>query len=129
MTEFDRGHRQDPEHTMQGSTSLNTSPEEVWDLITTASAITEWYDSWDAVEYEAADLRLRVGSTFRLTRHRDGRDEAARCRVTVAQAPTRLQWEQSGRDVPTMLVTFEVAADDTVAGRTQLHHTRSWRAR
>lgn len=111
---------------MQGWTSLNTSPEQVWELITTASAIPEWYDRWDCVDFEVGDLRLRVGSTFRLTGHRDGRDEAARCRVTMAQAPSRLQWEQSGDGVPTMVVTFSVVADDDAPGRTQLRHTRSW---
>ena len=126
MTEFHRRQRRAAAHTLNGSTSINASPEEVWDLITTVNTIPEWYDTWDSVDHETADLRLQVGTTFRLISHRNSRDHTARCRVTDARAPTRLQWEQSALHAPTMLVTFLVIADDTATGTTQLHHTRSW---
>ena len=90
------------------------------------NTVPQWYDTWDSVDYDTADLRLRVGSTFRLINHRNARDQTAHCRVTYAQAPTRLQWEQSALHVPTILVTFVVVADDSATGTTQLHHTRSW---
>jgi uncharacterized protein YndB with AHSA1/START domain len=126
VTVFHRSQRRGTVHTLHGSTSINASPEEVWELITTVNTIPQWYDTWDSVDHETADLRLRVGTTFRLISHRNGRDHTARCRVTDTQAPTRLQWEQLALHVPTILVTFLVIADETVTGATQLHHTRSW---
>lgn len=121
-----RRQRQGAVRTLNGSTSINASPEKVWELITTVNTIPEWYDAWDSVEPEAADLQLQVGTTFRLVSRRNGGLHTARCRVTDAKAPTRLQWEQSALHVPTVLVTFLVTADGTLAGTTLLHHTRSW---
>lgn len=126
MTVFQRHQRRGTVHTLNGSTSINASPDEVWELITTVKTIPEWYDTWDSVDHETADLRLRVGTTFRLISHRNGRAHTARCKVTDARTPARLQWEQSALHVPTTLVTFLVIADDTGTGTTQLHHTRSW---
>jgi uncharacterized protein YndB with AHSA1/START domain len=126
VTVFHRRQSGGTVRTLNGSTGINASPDEVWELITTVNTIPEWYDTWDSVDHERTDLRLRVGTTFHLIGHRNGRDHTARCRVTDAQAPTRLQWEQSALHVPTILVTFLVVADDTVTGTTQLHHNRSW---
>ena len=126
MTAFHQSQHRGTAHTVNRSTSINAAPEEVWDLITTVNTIPEWYDTWDFVDHDTADLRLRVGTTFRLIGHRNGRHHTARCRVTDAQAPTRLQWEQSALHVPNVLVTFVVIADDTATGTTQLHQTRSW---
>ncbi|WGI35033.1 SRPBCC family protein [Mycolicibacterium aubagnense] len=121
-----RRQRQDTVQTLNGSISINASAEKVWELITTVNTIPEWYDAWDSVDPETADVRLQLGTTFRLISRRKGRDHTARCRVTDAQAPTRLQWEQSALHVPTMLVTFLVIADGNLTGPTLLHHTRSW---
>ena len=51
-------------------------------MITTVDTVCEWYDTWDTVENDTTDPRLRVGSSFHLTRYRRGRGETARCRVT-----------------------------------------------
>lgn len=123
MTHPPRGQR----HTSSGSIRVNAPPETVWDFITTVATIYEWYDTWDTVDNDTADPRLRVGSSFHLTRRSDGRDETARCEVTELAAPTRLCWEQSSPQDPTMTVAF-VLKPGTDSGTTELEHTRTWTA-
>lgn len=115
--------------TQTGSIRLTAPPEAIWELITTVDTICEWYDTWDTVQNDTTDPRLRVGSSFHLTRHRRGRgrdrDETARCRVTDLTAPSRLCWEQSGPLTPTMTVAF-LLIPGTDTGTTELRHTRTW---
>lgn len=111
--------------TQTESIGISAPPETVWELITTADTICEWYDTWDTVEHDTAEPRLRVGTSFRLTRHRLGRDDTAHCRVTDICATSQLQWEQSSPHTPTMLVTFHlIPGADT--GTTEVRHTRTW---
>ncbi|OMC07365.1 SRPBCC domain-containing protein [Mycobacterium sp. SP-6446] len=105
------------------SIRLAAPPEKVWNLITTVAGIAEWYDTWDAVEHAAEDQRLQVGTSFRLIRHRRGRDDTALCRVTSLRAPRRLSWVQYTPHLPTMSVEFQLLPAD---GATLLEHTRSW---
>jgi uncharacterized protein YndB with AHSA1/START domain len=107
--------------TLSQSVRLAAPPDKVWDLITAVAGITDWYDTWDAVEHE--DPRLEVGTSFRLIRHRVGRIETALCRVTSVQPPSRLRWVQSAPRQPAMSVEFRLVADAT---GTVLSHTRSW---
>ncbi|OBI87443.1 SRPBCC family protein [Mycobacterium sp. 1245805.9] len=106
------------------SVRIAAPPDEVWELITRVAGITDWYDAWDAVQHSAGEDRLRVGTSFRLIRRRNGRDDTALCRVTSMQPCRRLCWVQYAPDVPAMSVEFELAAE-TDAG-TLLSHTRSW---
>jgi uncharacterized protein YndB with AHSA1/START domain len=101
-------------------------PAKVWELITTIDLITEWYDTWDAVEHTADDERLEVGTSFRLIRHRVGRDDTALCRVTSVEAPRRLCWLQHAPREPSMSVEFQLVADAEGATGTWLNHTRTW---
>lgn len=112
-------------NTLSGSIRLAAPPEKVWELITTVASITEWYDTWDAVEHAVGDERLRVGTSFRLIRHRRrrGRDETALCRVTLLQPRERLSWVQYAPHLPTMSVEFRILPD---GGGSLLSHTRSW---
>lgn len=112
-------------HTMTGTILVAAPPETVWDLITTVDTVCEWYDTWDSVVNDTTDPRMRVGTSFRLTRHRRGRDETARCRVTELAAPTRSCWEQSAPHTPTVSVTF-LLIPGTDTGTTELRHTRTW---
>ena len=113
-------------HTQTGSINITAAPEKVWELITSVDAICEWYDTWDTVEHDSADPRIRVGTVFRLTRHRTrGRDDTAHCRVTDLAAPTRLEWTQSAPHLPTMSVAF-LLIPDADTGTTELRHTRTW---
>ena len=98
----------------------------MWDLITTVASITEWYDTWDAVEHAADDERLQVGTSFRLIRHRIGRDDTALCRVTSLQAPRRLCWVQYAPRRPTMTVEFQLLPETEGSTGTLLNHTKSW---
>lgn len=109
--------------TLSKSIRLAAPPEKVWNLITTVAGIAEWYDTWDAVEHAAEDQRLEVGLSFRLIRHRRGRDDTALCLVTSLRAPRRFSWVQYAPDLPTMSVEFQLLPDD---GATLLEHTRSW---
>ena len=112
-------------HTQTGSIRITAPPETVWELITTVDTVCEWYDTWDTVENDTTDPRLRVGTSFHLTRHRRGRGETARCRVTDLTVPTRLCWEQSAPHTPTMSVAF-LLIPGTDTGTTELRHTRTW---
>jgi uncharacterized protein YndB with AHSA1/START domain len=112
-------------HTLTGSVHITAPPETVWELITTVDTVCQWYDTWDTVHNDTADPRLRVGSSFHLTRYRRGRDETARCRVTDLSAPTRLCWEQSAPHTPTMSVAF-LLVPGTDPGTTELRHTRTF---
>jgi uncharacterized protein YndB with AHSA1/START domain len=76
--------------TLSESIRIAAPPERVWDMITTVAGITQWYDTWDAVEHAAEDQRLQVGTSFRLIRHRRGRGDTALCRVTSVQPGRRL---------------------------------------
>lgn len=112
--------------THTGSITITAPPETVWELLTTVDAICAWYDSWDTARNDTTDPRLRVGSSFHLTRHRGRRRaETARCQVTDLTAPSRLRWEQSTPHKPTVSVEFLlVPGPDT--GTTELRHTRTW---
>jgi uncharacterized protein YndB with AHSA1/START domain len=109
--------------TLSDSIRIAAPPDEVWNLITTVASITEWYDSWDAVEHSGADQHLHVGTSFRLIRHRLGRDDTALCRVTSLRPRTQLCWLQYAPHRPTMSVEFRLHPD---TGGTLLNHTRSW---
>ena len=113
-------------HTLSGSIRLAAPPEKVWDLITTVASITEWYDTWDAVEHAADNERLQVGTSFRLIRHRIGRDDTALCRVTSLQAPRRLCWVQYASRRPTMTVEFQLLPETEGSTGTWVNHTKSW---
>jgi uncharacterized protein YndB with AHSA1/START domain len=113
-------------HTLSGSIRVAAPPDEVWDLITTVATITEWYDSWDRVEHAADDERLQVGTSFRLIRHRIGRDDTALCRVTALQPPRRLCWVQYAARLPTISVEFHLLPDTEGTTATLLNHTRTW---
>ena len=106
------------------SICIAAPPDQVWELITTVAGITQWYDAWDAVEHSADDERLQVGTSFRLIRRRNGREDTALCRVTSVQPRRRLCWVQYAPRLPAMSVEFELAPE-TDAG-TLLSHTRSW---
>ena len=125
MTVLRSRHRRRAVHTQTGSISIAAAPETVWELITTLESICQWYDTWDTVQYDTADPRLRVGASFQLIRHRRGRDDTTRCMVTDLTAPTRLQWEQSSPRLPTMSVTF-LLIPDADTSTTELQHTRTW---
>jgi uncharacterized protein YndB with AHSA1/START domain len=112
-------------HTHTGSISIAAPPATVWELITTADTICEWYDTWDTVEHDTAETRLRVGTSFLLTRHRLGRDDTARCRVIDLSAQSWLRWEQSSAHTPTMSVTFHLIPG-AETGTTEVRHTRTW---
>jgi uncharacterized protein YndB with AHSA1/START domain len=113
-------------HTVSGSIRLAAPPVKVWELITTVARISEWYDTWDAVEHAADEERLRVGTSFRLIRHRIGGDDTALCRVTAVEAPRRLCWLQRAPQLPAMSVEFQLVPDIEGTIGTLLHHTRTW---
>ena len=113
-------------HTLSKSICIAAPPAKVWELITTVARITEWYDTWDAVEHAADDERLQVGTSFRLIRHRIGRDDTALCRVTSLQAPRRLCWVQYAPRRPTMTVEFRLLPETEGSTGTLLNHTKSW---
>jgi uncharacterized protein YndB with AHSA1/START domain len=112
--------------TLSQSIRLAATPGKVWDLITTVTSIAEWYDNWDTVEHAADAERLQVGTSFRLIRHRIGRDDTAVCRVTALQAPTRLCWVQYAPHQPTVMVEFQLLPDADGTTGTWVKHTRSW---
>jgi uncharacterized protein YndB with AHSA1/START domain len=112
--------------TLSDSIRITAPPDKVWDLITTVASITEWYDTWDAVEHRPDDQRLQVGTSFRLIRHRGGREDTALCRVTLLQARRRLCWVQSAPHLPTTSVEFVLSPETGGAAGTVLNHTRSW---
>ncbi|SPM28686.1 SRPBCC family protein [Mycobacterium terramassiliense] len=112
--------------TLSDSIRIAAPPERVWELITTVAGITEWYDTWDAVEHAADDERLQVGTSFRLIRHRVGGDDTALCRVTSLLPPRRLCWVQYAPHLPTMSVEFRLLPEPDGTAGTLLRHTRSW---
>jgi uncharacterized protein YndB with AHSA1/START domain len=112
--------------TLSGSIRVAAPPAKLWELITTIAKITEWYDSWDAVEHDPDEERLQVGTSFRLIRHRVGRNDIALCRVTFVAAPRRLCWLQFARKLPPMSVEFQLLPDADTAAGTLLNHTISW---
>jgi uncharacterized protein YndB with AHSA1/START domain len=118
--------RRTKNRTLSDSIRIAAPPDKVWDLITTVAGIAEWYDGWDTVEHDADDQRLQVGTSFRLTRHRSGRDDTAVCRVTSLEAPRRLGWVQYSPHRPAMSVEFRLLPDSDGAAGTLLSHTRSW---
>jgi uncharacterized protein YndB with AHSA1/START domain len=113
-------------HTLSRSIRVAAPPVKVWELITTVARVTEWYDTWDVVEHATGDERLQVGTSFRLIRHRIGRDETALCRVTAVEPPRRLCWLQQGRRLPSMSVEFQLLPDTEGATGTWVNHTRRW---
>ena len=98
--------------TLSESIRIAAPPHKVWDLITSVASITEWYDAWDAVEHAADDEQLQLGTSFRLIRHRGGRDDAALCRVTSLQPRRRLCWVQYAPHLPAMSVEFHASPRD-----------------
>jgi uncharacterized protein YndB with AHSA1/START domain len=114
------------DHTLSGSIRVAAPPVKVWELITTIAGITNWYDTWDAVEHAADEERLQVGTSFRLIRHRIGRNDTALCRVTSSEAPTRLCWLQYAPKLPPMSVEFRLVPDPEGATGTWVNHTRRW---
>ena len=107
------------------SITINAAPEKVWDLITRIDTMTDWYDTWDRVETAASDTHMRAGVSFRLFRRRASHaEDVAQCFVTELCEFTRLQWEQSQPDNPTVLVTFELLPDAT-GDTTELRQDRS----
>jgi uncharacterized protein YndB with AHSA1/START domain len=113
-------------HTLSRSVRLAAPPVKVWELITTVARITEWYDTWDAVEPATDEERLQVGTSFRLIRHRIGRDDTALCHVTSVEPPRRLCWLQHAPQLPAMAVEFQLVPDIEGTIGTLLHHTRTW---
>jgi uncharacterized protein YndB with AHSA1/START domain len=113
-------------HTLSRSIRIAAPPAKVWELITTVARVTEWYDTWDAVEHATGDERLQVGTSFRLIRHRIGRDETALCRVTSVEPPRRLCWLQQARRLPLVSVEFQLVPGTEGAGGTWMNHTRTW---
>jgi uncharacterized protein YndB with AHSA1/START domain len=113
-------------HVLSKSIRVAAAPAKVWELITTVARITEWYDTWDAVEPTAGEERLQVGTSFRLIRHRVGRDDTALCRVSALDAPRRLCWLQYDPKLRPMAVEFQVRPETDGATGTLLSHTKSW---
>jgi uncharacterized protein YndB with AHSA1/START domain len=113
-------------HTLSRSIRVAAPPAKVWELITTVARITEWYDTWDAVEHATDEERLQVGTSFRLIRHRIGRDDTALCRVTSVDAPRYLRWLQYAPKLPPMSVEFQLVPDPEGATGTWVNHTRTW---
>jgi uncharacterized protein YndB with AHSA1/START domain len=113
-------------YTLSRSIRVAAPLVKVWELITTVARITEWYDTWDAVEHAADEERLQVGTSFRLIRHRIGRDDTAVCRVTSVEAPRRLCWLQHAPQLPPMSVEFHLVPDAEGATGTWVNHTRTW---
>jgi uncharacterized protein YndB with AHSA1/START domain len=112
--------------TLSRSIRVAAPPVKVWELITTVARITEWYDTWDAVEHAGDEERLQVGTSFRLIRHCVGRDDIALCRVTSVEAPRRLCWLQHGPQLPSLSVEFQLVPDTEGATGTWVNHTRTW---
>jgi uncharacterized protein YndB with AHSA1/START domain len=113
-------------HTLSRSIRIAAPPAKVWELITTVARITEWYDTWDAVEHAADEEQLQVGTSFRLIRHRIGRDDTALCRVTAVESPRRVCWLQYARKLPPMSVEFQLVPDAEGTAGTWVNHTRTW---
>jgi uncharacterized protein YndB with AHSA1/START domain len=113
-------------HTLSRSIRIAAPPVKVWELITTVARITDWYDTWDAVEHAADEERLQVGTSFRLIRHRIGRDDVAVCRVTSLEAPRCFCWVQHAPRVPPVWVEFHLVADAEDGTATWVNHTRTW---
>jgi uncharacterized protein YndB with AHSA1/START domain len=112
--------------TLSRSIRIAAPPAKVWELITTVARVTEWYDTWDAVEHATGDERLQVGTSFRLIRHRIGRDDTALCRVTSVEPPRRLCWLQHAPQLPLVSVEFRLLPDPEGATSTWVNHTRTW---
>ena len=101
------------------SIGIAKPPEAVWNVLTNAEQIADWYDDWDTVEYSCPGEPVRVGSTFRLSR----RDSSAWCRVVVAEPPHRLHWLEVSDDGFEVSVEFCVRPDEV--GGTVLTHTKT----
>jgi uncharacterized protein YndB with AHSA1/START domain len=113
-------------HSLSRSIRVAAAPAKVWELITTVARITEWYDSWDAVEPADDEERLQVGTSFRLIRYCTGGDDTALCRVIAAEAPRRLAWLQHASQLPTVSVEFQLRPDTESTTDTWVNHTRTW---
>jgi uncharacterized protein YndB with AHSA1/START domain len=113
-------------HTLSRSIRIAAPPIKVWELITTVARISDWYDVWDAVEHAADEERLQVGTSFRLIRHRVGRDDTALCRVTSLEAPRWFCWLQHAPRLPPMSVEFHLVPDAQAGTGTWVNHTRTW---
>jgi uncharacterized protein YndB with AHSA1/START domain len=113
-------------HTLSRSIRIAAPPATVWELLTTVARITEWYDTWDAVEHAADEERLQAGTSFRLIRHRVGRDDIAVCHVISVEPPRRVCWLQHAPQMPVMSVEFQLLPDTEGPTGTWLNHTRSW---
>jgi uncharacterized protein YndB with AHSA1/START domain len=113
--------------TLSTSIRIDAPPEVVWNLISTLADIPDWYDNWDTVETGAADGRLRVDASFRLTRRHAGGLDTALCRVTSLDERKRLCWVELAPDRPAMSVEFRLGLpEDASPTVTLLHHTVGW---
>jgi uncharacterized protein YndB with AHSA1/START domain len=112
-------------HALSRSIHIDAPPAKVWELITTVARVIEWYDAWDAVEHAANEERLRVGTSFRLIRHRIGRDATALCCVTSLEPLRRLCWLQCASRLPLMSVEFQLLPDTDGRTGTWMNHTRT----
>ncbi|WP_319456468.1 MULTISPECIES: SRPBCC family protein [unclassified Mycobacterium] len=104
---------------LTSSISIAKPPGILWNLLTAAEGLTDWYDNWDAVDYTGDRGFLRVGSTFRLLRQ----GNSAWCRVTLADPPHLLRWLEVADGGVTVAVEFRLKSDET--GGTVLIHTKT----
>lgn len=109
---------------LTSSLGITSSAETVWNLLTAADGIADWYDDWESVvDYQGPQGFLHVGSTFRLLR----RGTSAWCRVTVADPPHRLRWLEIADDGDAVAVEFRLERDGTDG--TVVTHTKTLIAR
>lgn len=112
--------------TLSTSIRIDASPDVVWNLITTLATIPDWYDNWDVAEALTEDARLRVGTSFRLTRRHAGGVDTAVCRVTSLDELKRLCWMEFASDRPTMSVEFRLGPPpDAPRTGVVLHHDKT----
>ncbi len=104
---------------------INAPPVKVWDVITRAGSISDWYEGWDRILSAETGCAVRQGLSFRLVRNTKGGEEVAECTITELLPGVRLQWVESSPRKPTTTVTFDLVALPDGRG-TALHQTRSW---
>lgn len=102
---------------LTSSLDIASSAENVWNLLTAVEGIADWEVA--AVDHQAPQGFLRVGSTFRLLRQ----GTSARCRVTVADLPHRLRWLEIADDGVAVAVEFCLDPDGTDG--TVVTHTKT----
>lgn len=105
--------------TLKSSILIKVRPTVLWNRLTLAQEIADWYDDCDAVDRILPPGQLRAGSTFRLVRP----DRYVDCHVTVADPLLRLRWLEFGDERGVIAVEFRLAPDGT--DRTVLTHTKT----